>query len=147
MTNTLTDRERELVEAARTVAKRLKDMGMLDTLAKLSEPLCAYDPPKVRQYRLPSWEEVTSLQCEVYGAEVNEWRVREELMACYGAIREAFGYHDFPKVKKYTVPDWERAPADGAGGGHGQTPSKLIAGIWYTEASWNSLREALATEE
>ena len=145
MTNTLTDRERELVEAAKDLMTFCPEHIPIN--GRFVRALRAYDPPKVRQYRLPSWEEVTSLQCEVYGAEVNEWRVREELMACYGAIREAFGSHDFPKVKKYTVPDWERAPADGAGGGHGQTPSKLIAGIWYTEASWNSLREALATEE
>ena len=98
MTDTLTDRERELVEAARCVLNLFIATGGVGpiTMDAVKHALRAYDPPK---------------------------------------------------VKKYTVPDWENAPADGAGSGYNRTPQKLIAGTWFTEVSWNILREALATEE
>lgn len=54
MTDTLTDRERELVEAARKVSRFGLSQRLLEELDKA---LRAYDPPKVKKYTMPSWEE------------------------------------------------------------------------------------------
>ena len=54
MTDTLTDRERELVEAARETVAFWKDHI---PFTRLTKSVSAYDPPKVKKYTMPSWEE------------------------------------------------------------------------------------------
>ena len=61
MSDTLTDRERELVEAARRA--RLAwysndENSELGAINKLEAALRSYDPPKVKRYCMPTWEEV-----------------------------------------------------------------------------------------
>ena len=56
MTNTLTDRERELVEAAQKLLD-WANRGMIP-VHRTFAALRAYDPPKVKKYTMPSWEEL-----------------------------------------------------------------------------------------
>ena len=60
MTDTLTDRERELVEAARNFFGAFgAEGGVLSD--RLFKALRAYDPPKVKRYCMPSWEELVKM--------------------------------------------------------------------------------------
>ena len=87
MTDTLTDRERELVEAAQKLLD-WANRGMIP-VHRTFAALRAYDPPKVKKCRLPPWEEVVTFPYQLYGAELNAGRVRLELIECYRAIRKA----------------------------------------------------------
>ena len=58
MTNTLTDRERELVEAAKAWLCAYDAYSSAEARSSLATALRAYDPPKVKKYTMPSWEEL-----------------------------------------------------------------------------------------
>ena len=89
MTDTLTDRERELVEAAKAWLCAYDAYSSAEARSSLATALRAYDPPKVKKCRLPPWEEVVTFPYQLYGAELNAGRVRLELIECYRAIRKA----------------------------------------------------------
>ena len=92
MTDTLTDRERELVEAARVVFDDLDILGT-DAGGRLFSALRAYDPPKVKKYTMPSWDEFVVGKMILVGIQDAPYTVRvgDSTMqkGQYNALREA----------------------------------------------------------
>lgn len=55
----MSDRERELVEAARLWLTAYDAYSIAEARSSLANALRAYDPPKVKKYTMPSWEDFT----------------------------------------------------------------------------------------
>ena len=83
---TLTDRERELVEAAKTFFGAFgAEGGVLSD--RLVKALRAYDPPKARKYTIPAWSELDDERRQAFKRHLSPvWRGCEDEM--YMCIRE-----------------------------------------------------------
>lgn len=85
MTDTLTDRERALVEAAKEIASVWQQLGGEQYYTfmqkRLVSALRAYDPPKVKRYCMPEWEDFARGRQTIGGSTPGVF-VRNEKTGC-----------------------------------------------------------------
>ncbi len=95
---TLTDREKALVEAARKIREtgiRCELEDELDCLEQLEIALRAYDPPKPKQYAIPTWDEFVVSQNKrtvgdfiIYGKRMVDFKI-DAILAARSAENDA----------------------------------------------------------